>query len=275
MKAILSTTYDDLYLFFLPLTIWSWNKLGIEAIIFLPKQSTELEGKKIWLATGVCDWGFGIHNELNLFVCTKDKEPTYAQCSRLYGACLELPQEEWLITADIDMAIFNEPVLLVAGKLSGNENATIVGHDLVGEGQFPICYCCASVKGWREFMKINNRTYQECLDDLLGKIECEHMKGNYWCADQEELYNKLTTSNIWINKAPRANPGTMFATRRLDRDDGNMMERISPDIIDFHMPRPGYTKENFAKILTVFQTMYPGEDFTWMQEYRNEYVKLL
>ena len=37
MKAILSSTYDDKYLWNLPLVTWCWNKLGIDVICFLPE----------------------------------------------------------------------------------------------------------------------------------------------------------------------------------------------------------------------------------------------
>ena len=37
MKAIISSTYDDNYFFFLPIATWAWNKLGVDVICFMPE----------------------------------------------------------------------------------------------------------------------------------------------------------------------------------------------------------------------------------------------
>lgn len=273
MKVIISTTYDDKYLFFLPIVTWCWNKLGVDVVCFAPRPNM-VQANKLMLINSImgdpkvkCDGFF--------FDCPEHKEATYSQCSRLYAAALDLPDDEWLITSDIDMAVFREPVLLVAGNLGGHENVTVVGHDLTPDTQYPMCYCCASVKGWREFMKINGKSYQQCLDDILGPIECESFRGNYWSRDQEELFNRLNDSDVWVNKAPRARPGTQFASNRLDRDDSFLLDRLNPDIIDYHMPRPGFEESNFNQILTVLKYFYPSDNFDWLVNYKNEYLKLL
>jgi hypothetical protein len=114
---------------------------------------------------------------------------------------------------------------------------------------------------------------QQKLDQLLGHIECDHFRGNMWAKDQETAYNHIIASGLPMIKTFRASPGTQFATRRADRDGWPQV--IPPDIIDAHLTRPGYTEENFAKILNLFQSMYPDDNFDWMVEYRNEYVKLI
>jgi hypothetical protein len=53
------------------------------------------------------------------------------------------------------------------------------------------------------------------------------------------------------------------------------MERLSPDILDYHAHRPGYTDENFEKIISVIQYFYPNDDLSWMRSYQQEYKKLL
>jgi len=94
-----------------------------------------------------------------------------------------------------------------------------------------------------------------------------------WDKDQETIYQDLVYGAWPIKKHFRAKSPHQFATRRADRD--GWPNEIPTDIIDAHLPRPGYTEENFAKILNLFQTMYPEDDFQWMLDYRNEYVKLI
>jgi len=141
----------------------------------------------------------------------------------------------------------------------------------VPDGQVPMCYIAAPGVTWRNFMQIDGRMPQQCLDDLLGHLEAEHFRGNYWAKDQETAYDALRTSPYPIVRHLRAKPGTHFATLRADRDGWS----VNPDIIDAHLPRPGYTSANFTKIVELFHLMYPKDDLTWMHEYYNEYTKLM
>lgn len=273
MRAVVSTTYDDKYLFFLPIITWCWNKLGVDVICFTPvgkPQKQNLIHKLVLLEE--------VRSKNNLkfcvyaFDCPEHKEATYAQCSRLYAAALDLPEDEVLITSDIDMVVFKVPPYI--------DWITIYGADLVPPDQFPICYASGKVKDWRTLFDIDSddwtvnkrRTYQECLDILLGPIEAEHFRGNYWAKDQETLYQCTWESAALMN---RAKPGTQFATNRLDRDDAYLLDRLNPDIIDYHMPRPGYEEGAFNQIMTVLKYFYPNDDFQWLIDYKNAYISLL
>jgi hypothetical protein len=265
MKSIISTTYDHQYLFYLPITTWLWNKLGVDVICFMPK--LEYIPESIALVTRV-----QIDQRLNqkhyFFSSPKNKEATYAQCSRLFAGGLTLPENEILITSDIDMAVFKKELY----NDFNDSNFLIFGSDLVPEAQFPMCYIAAPKNKWESFFN-NGKSYQQCLDDLLGSIECENMRGNYWAKDQEHAFKIIGTANNSFKK--RARPGTQFASNRIDRDDAFFMDRLSPDIIDYHMHRPGYTDENFEKILAVIQYFYPNDDLSWMREYQQQYKSLL
>lgn len=270
MTAVFSTTYDDLYLFYLPIVSWSWNKIGCKSICFLPHslpvETTETQ--KFALAEKYCqDISF------YRFDAPDHKKATYAQCSRLYAAALDLPDDEVLVTTDIDMAVFNPAYFrqLTSGQIH------VVGHDLVPAGQYPICYVAMPVKTWKQVMHITAGVpVQNYLDELLSALECDHFRGNYWGKDQETIYFNLTYGDFgaWtIVKHERAKHPHGFATRRADRD--GWPDAALPDIIDAHLPRPGYTDDNFSKIYRLFEQMYPNEDIGWMQEYRNQYLHLL
>lgn len=261
MKAIISSTFDDTYLFYLPITTWLWNKLDVGVICFMPTPIQEE-----WLKLNTVQKYSNA--QLHFFDAPEHKKATYAQCSRLYAAALNLPDDEILITSDIDMAVFSVP------KYSSGGLFTIFGKDLVPEKQYPMCYISASAELWRKAFNPNNKSIQDCLDELLGNIECENMRGNYWCLDQEKAYNVISKDDFKIS-IPRAIPGTQFASNRIDRDDIFFMDRLSPEIIDYHMHRPCYTDENFSKILSVIRYFYPNDDLSWMERYRQQYKKLV
>lgn len=264
MKAIVSTTLDNKYLYFLPIVTWCWNKIGVGVINFAPNTHYSLRACLVFdtLVGSKFDYDYKQYD------CHETREATYAQCARLYAAALDLPEEEVLITSDIDMAIFGEALKQKSADFD------IFGFDLCPPNQYPICYISATVKNWRSAMEINGRSYQKCLDDLLGSIEGNHIRGNYWAKDQETAYQKISQHNN-IHLHGRAHPGTQFSTRRLDRDDHYILDRLSPDIVDFHMPRPGYDHKNFDIIMKCLRYFYPNDDFGWLETYTEQYRKLL
>jgi len=267
MKSIISTTYDDKYLWFVPLTTFLWNKLGVDVICFMPYLNTSDENKKIDLINDTFR-GIGIKIQYAGFSSPKHKEATYAQCLRNYAACLDLDEDEFLITSDIDMGLFRLPLTDIVW-----DKFQILGTDLVPKGQYPVCYCGATVKIWREVFELNDKTYQQAIDELLGDDECQDYRACRWSVDQEQLYLKISQHNRF--EIPRAREGTTFAANRLDRDDAYLLERMDDNIIDFHFPRPAYEEKNFEIIMTVLRHYFPLDDFSWLINYNNEYKKLL
>jgi len=276
MKCVISSTYDSKYLYFLPIVTFCWNKLGVDVICFMPKfaEGHDIGGGEWWLKKSALVHKVTVNlcpnTRIAYFHCQDNKQSTYAQCSRLYAACLNLPEDEQLVVSDIDMIFFKKDYILPAV----NGIIDVYGADLVPLLQYPMCYLSGSVKTWRDL--VGDGTYQEHLDNLLGKIECESFRGNYWGKDQEEIYRLLQFSDsVDYSLHNRAKPGTQFATNRYDRDDAFLLDRLSLDTIDYHLPRPGYEENNFNQILSVLTFHYPQEDFTWLINYRNEYLKLL
>lgn len=283
MKAIISTTTDDRYLFFLPITAWCWNKLGVDVINFIPGPASKWINGSQGLVINTL-----IENKIKctqfFFYCPENKEATYAQCARLYAAAIRRPdfaadwgENEIIITSDVDMALFRLPFLYKSAFTGEYDfpHLQVIGTDLVPNGQIPICYISARRRLWIKAMAIGDKTYQECLDELLGHEEMENMRGNLWSRDQETAFNKIYHADVVIKETGRARPGTQFATNRVDRDDANWRSYLGPDLVDAHLWRPGYTDENFANIMELLTTQYPNDSFEWLIYYRNEYIKLL
>lgn len=262
MIAVYSSTFDPKYDFFLPITSYCWNKLGVNSIIFIP-MSMRLE-KRFNLVLRAC------HNALfYVFDCPKDKEATYAQLSRLYAASIEsFNDAESFIVSDADMAFFGKHIIYNCQR----GWIDVYGADLVPENQLPMCYQVGYAETWLGLMQINGRSFQQCLDDALGHEEMENMRGCLWARDQETAHKFLYANSI---PHDRARPGTQFASHRCDRDDTNWRSYLGSDLVDAHLWRPGYTDENFTNILELLQTQYPEDSFQWLIDYRNEYIKLL
>jgi hypothetical protein len=265
MVAVVSSTYDSKYFYFLPITAWCWYKLGVKVICFLPddsdKNNVSFKMMDLVLSNSYQNTHFEFFNS------PEHKTSTYSQCLRNYAACLDLPDDELLITSDIDMGLFKLPEYIDNGLFS------VFGYDLVPKGQYPQCYVTAPVRVWREAFNLSGKTYQQAIDELLGEDECEHYRGCRWSVDQEQSF--LNINKVNHNLIPRARPGTQFASNRVDRDDINWRAYVNDELVDAHLWRPGYTEENFANIMELLTMKYPNEDFTWLRTYNEQYKQLL
>lgn len=278
-KAIISTTYSNTYLYFLPIVTFCWNRLGVDVICFMPEIKdffkfesgilTEIDfdnDKRVKLINETMIHK-GMKFSMPRFSAPEHKEATYAQCLRNYASCLDLPEDTLLVSSDVDMALFKIPEYIDNGKFS------IFGYDLVPQGQYPQCYVTAPVKAWREAFNLNGKTYQQAIDELLGDDECQDYRGCRWSVDQEQSFLHIKDTNP--NLIPRAKEGTQFSTLRYDRDDSYILDRLSPDTIDFHINRPGYEDKNFEIILTILKYHFLDEDFQWLIDFTNAYKQLI
>lgn len=264
MTAVLSSTENDLYAYPLPIVVWSWYKIGIKCIVFTP----ETEGDKIKLAKQAC----GDMATFYTFKCEERKEATYCQTSRLFGATVCDDENEILITGDADLAVFgNEFDCFKDGEVR------VIGADLLSEemNQFPMCFIGMPVKKWKDIFCLDGDTLQSALDDTVGNLESATFRSDFWCYDQWLAYETISRSGVKVFKNERAKMPERFATRRYDRDDQFILERLSPDMIDFHLPRPGYDQKNFEIIMTILKYHYPYENFDWLISYNNTYKQLL
>lgn len=265
MIAVLSATGHDFYAYPLPITVWSWHKLGIKCIVFIPKG----DNQKIELAKKYC----GTKAAFFEFDCEEKRIPTYSQVIRLFGAAIPiLDINEQLITGDSDLCVFDGLPKL----LNDMEHMEVIGADLTPTDQFPMCFIKMPVYQWKNILGIN-KTYQDHVSELIDPIEGLNIRGEQWCYDQWYIRKKIADSGMEfeVNFIKRARPNTQFAGHRVDRDDINWRAYVNEELVDAHLWRPGYTDENFANILELLTMKYPQEDFTWLIDYTNAYKQLL
>lgn len=264
MRAIISCTNDPLYSYFLPIVAYCWNKLGVKVIAFTPNicsEATSFAMQKMNFNNENKNQSYGV-------IADENKAPTYSQLSRLMAwAINDIGDDEVIYTSDCDMLNFKLP------PHDDSFDFTVWGSDLTPSTQYPVCYVGAKKKIWKQFFQVGDNGYQGALDYHLGDIKCEHMRGNYWSFEQELIFNTLQHANCKL--IPRSNGQNQFATHRVDRTDLHYKDRLDHDIVDAHLWRPGYSDENFQKILELLQFFYPNENFNWIMEYTNAYKQLL
>jgi hypothetical protein len=276
MKAIISCNYDPKYLFCLPIVTWGWNKLGVGVVVVMPDKSFCDNGKMYDVVFDemirVTEGGDSVNVLQQIKPPSKNAEATYIQCSRLYALAglNNLNPDEIVVTSDVDMLVFQQPP---APKNDGH--FSVLGHDIVLKGQYPICYISAAAKTWLDTF-VKGRTLQQCLDDLLGEVKSITMRSDLWSKDQEEAFNVISATGK-VEKINRAKGETQFATNRCDRDDWFWAERFVTDgnFFDAHLWRPLYDENNIEKLLGLMSMMYPLESTYWIRNYAEEFNKAL
>lgn len=257
MIAVLSATEHDFYAMPLPFAVYSWAKIGVRCIVFVPNAETP----KLDLAYKYCNdalfYGFDAEEK---------RVPTFSQVSRLFGAAIpNINLYETMITADSDICVFSEFY-----EQLKTDKIHIVGADLTPKDQYPMCFIAMQGYKWIEVMEIDG-TYQEHIAALINPIEGINIRGEQWSYDQWYAKKKIDASGYEVVLHNRSNGVTQFATRRADRD-GWYFDPYN--IIDAHLPRPLTDESNFNKVYELFKLKYPFDNLQWMIDYRNEYLKL-
>ena len=262
MISVLSATEHDFYAMPLPITVYSWYKLGVKCIVFIPKG----DNPKLELAKKYC----GTMATFFEFNCEEKRIATYSQVIRLFGAAIPLvDNDEDIITADGDMCVFDG----LSSLINDMEYMQVIGADLTPQDQYPICYIKMRAYQWKHILDIN-KTYQDHVAELIDPIEGLNIRGEQWNFDQWYIKKKVIEKGLEfdIDFVNRSNGQNQFATRRADRDGWH----FNPDgLIDAHLPRPLTEEDNFNKVYELFRIKYPNDNLQWMIDFRNEYLKLL
>lgn len=269
MRVILSTNDNNDYLFFTPITAWVWRKFGFSSILFMPYKQYNEGLLNLVLSTGMSC----IDQTVFVDVPEGYREDTITQCSRMYAGCLDLHPEEYIMTGDIDMLCLSDYL-----KPDDESKIHLHGHDLTGYGQYPMCYVGAKVKHWREIMNIKAGNWNEYLQrDLSEFPKAKSDKWEeYWQVDQDILTDRL--KRYGADKCESVHRGHSILTGlpvgRVDRH--SWAKTLGESVkIDAHLLRPGYTDENFYKILSLLAETFPKENLQWIMDYRTKYLTFL
>jgi len=263
------------YQYFLPLTCAVWQKFGWTPIVFYQGQVTFPEAvdpddrsRRHKLFDLLMDQPYD-GAVVGVGPIDGYRSDTITQISRLYAACLDLQEDDYLMTGDIDMIPLSnywQPDFI---------KPTVYGHDLTGFGHFPICYIGAPVKLWREFMKLEGTDYQYHIQkDLMTLPQAKDQDFyKYWFTDQDLITARLKeygTGKIdFINRGQYSNG---YAKGRVDRGAWHLGHE---QFIDAHLLQQcHHTEEKIQKLMDLLYHVWPKEDWLWFLNYTKEFKKL-
>jgi hypothetical protein len=265
-KYIVLSVNDNVdYLYFSPLTVWTWKQFGWEPILMYHGERNTFLITDTLAKLGIDIKVVSVHS------IDGYRSDTITQISRLYGALATPSDEEcYLMTGDIDMLALSDywkPSLT---------KATVYGHDLTGFGHFPICYIGMPRNIWREVMKVRedypiSTWIERDLDTLPQAKDTDFYK--YWFSDQDLITARLkeygTEKIDFINRGQYANG---FARGRVDRGSWTLSHDM---FVDAHlMQQTHHSEEKIQKLYDLLHHVWPNEDFTWFKEYTKEFKRL-
>ena len=252
MKGTIILGVDETpkYLYYLPLVVWAWNKLGWDVVTFYRGHMNVAE---------TLIPGFRKYNIRECLGYEPYSSATIAQVSRLYGSCVA---SGMLMTSDVDMLPLSDYWNPEEGKI------TTYGRDLT-DYHYPICYIAMKSADWIKVMNIESELYGVHLRRDL------RVQKNQWGLDQD-----IITENLIIygeEKITRVDRGTDkrtgYPVGRVDRSNWRLDHK---QLIDAHLPHDILTNEkSFQKVLELLHHVWPEEDFKWFINYHKEFKKLL
>lgn len=264
--VVVSTNYSDKYLFYLPIVWYAWRKIGWDLICMMP---ANFSNNKKW--DFVINKIFERPNDTSIlivpFECSKENEILYTQCSRLYAGNIAIPEYDTLMLSDVDMLPLSNYWHPEPDKI------TVYGKDL-SDQHVPVCYVSASPAKWREIMDLTGNVTMDMDCDLDYYMSISEDK---WTTDQLILTTELAAFQdemVWIDRGK--SPHSDYPIGRIDRSAW-VASHKETQRIDCHLPRPGFSDQNWPLILNeIKENLNPTEeDLQWMNQYRNDYLKLL
>jgi len=236
-KCVVACDLNEMYYSFYPLVRKYWkNMIDVDTILILIgdyiPDSLQIYKDEIILFTPIPN----IHTAFQ------------AQCIRVLYPSL-LSENENIIISDMDLIPLNKKYYVDNVKDLKDDNFVIYRNVISDCNQYPICFCLANSKIWKDIFNINN------IDDITKTItKWFWLYDNYelsspfslaWACDQLELFHNVNKWKHQDKVIKLTDEETDF--KRLDRSEiNNIKYNISyyKNLIeshtysDFHLPRP-------------------------------------
>lgn len=258
--VVLSCNNNPEYLFYIPITVRAWKKMGWEPILFIGDQDNE-QHPLLTLALNAA--GLGHYYGLPAFY--EYNSAMVAQISRLYAACLG---DGYFMTGDIDMIPLSD-----YWEFDENE-ITVWGHDLTSYQHYPICYIGMPASRWREVMGLSGNYSEHIkrdLDSMPNARSEDPVKK--WVVDQDLITERLNATQFKKTSVLRGTYQNGYPIGRVDRSAWTL-EHFN--FIDCHMPR-GIWRDTAAliRMKALLYKIWPKEDFTWLDIYVRQFNRIM
>lgn len=281
---VLSVNDNPEYLYYVPLTVWAWRKIGWEPIVFYhghnePIMKLIYDTFEVLHKDMTAEMRFTLYNHKWKQVDSIEgyRSDTVTQVSRLYAACT-ITEDAYLMTGDIDMIPLSDFWKPDPNKI------TVWGHDLCNYKNYPICYIGMTRSRWVETMGLTSSDYNALikrdLDTLPQAKSTDFYK--YWETDQDLITQRIKAVNFDKSFVDRGRYPNGIAIGRVDRGDWTLKQH---EFTDAHLHRDLYKvfkepdnalwQKKWGEHLALLQRVWPNENFDWFVKYTQEFAKMV
>jgi len=255
-KVILSTNDNINYSFFAPITCWMWRQFGYEPILMTMGEIQDIVLK--YLPKNI--------EIYRLKQIPGYKPETVSQVGRLYGSLL-CEDTDYVLLGDIDML----PLSTVFVDRFPVEGITVMGWDITGYTEIPVCYVGMTAQKWVDIYPNLSRMH-DTLEDWMQFDMAKYTYNpddfyNWWSLDQRMLTSWL--KDVIKNDIPRGS-GSNGVGGRVCRSNWKFPEHPKESLIDCHAMTPGQTPANFDRNLEVIKKVTTG--WEWIVDYYKEFT---
>ena len=235
-KCLVACDLNDVYLDFYHLVRKYWkNVVGIDTVLILIAYEIPYKMNEF-------------RDEIILFKPVDDIHTAFqAQCIRILYPCLL--KNENIIISDMDLIPLNKKYYTENVK-DFNDDSFIIYRDVISEHkQYPICFCLANSKIWKDIFNIKNEIdisdKLKLWYNMYDKYQISSAHSLSWACDQLQLFEYVNRWKNGKNVIKLKDEQTNF--KRLDRMEINNIQNNlenyklmieNETFSDFHLPRP-------------------------------------
>jgi hypothetical protein len=258
--AVFSSNINSDFDFFLPLTSALWQRISFQPFIFLVGKESEWLEKRNVVIEHLINQGVSLQ-----YVDEIPPVQTHsiAQIIRLFAYC-HINDASEIITTDADIwPLANQ------GYWQNHDSTPIKNWTFSGLQETPICYVSMQSLTWRKVIGSRLPYGVSARDELFEQLKLGPGISPTidWGYDQLLLSLRIKESELKTTSILR------IPNHKLDhRVDRGCWEIDYPNDVDAHLLRPGWSIENWQRIISLFN-MYLPEQREHFENYRNEYVK--
>jgi hypothetical protein len=299
--AILSSSLKPRYLFLLPFTVASWNKINVSTIIFLIGDQNEFERNK--QAATTINFLKTMNTKIIYLKSEKLSPVSLSQIVRLFPASLPIsniydPENTIFITSDADLFVFhlkNHAPNLLQNKTLHLYNSRCCNPVNIPPKRgkhkvrmFPIGTIGATIKTWRNIMGFDrqNYTFKDIENYVINEFGSNFFHFNdsnnprligsaIWYADQSLISYKL---DLWLKGNNHSMSESIEAPRRIDRIKWPQLSKFKEmkieDWDDCHQPTAGFIDNEWKKFKPFLEFAFRTDKVLLdkLQKYRDEFV---
>jgi hypothetical protein len=273
--AIISTDNNPSYLFLTPITSLCWKKVGYNPIVLHIENDEEKElSCLVKEYESIFDYRIKKIKKVEGY-----RSCNIAQISRLFASVdPAFSEDDYLLTSDMDMLPFSSSWF---SQQDWTKNIHIFDAEELAYQRHKVCYIGMNKKKWGELFNLKEKCINKQLSEFLNSSLSKNSDWDTgWNLDELYLYEHLVKNGDYLHNSQMIERGqNQYGLRngRIDRGlwKNTLMQYISSQAIDIHLPRDSYTEQIWTDLKMLLTLVATDKEITLLEEYRKRFIDIM